>query len=78
MGDSEESEAEGIRSWSSHRRWLPECRAEVDAENRCMNGLRPGRFSHVNRAVPAHVQEARPNHDTPYLYLGRAGPFGPS
>jgi hypothetical protein len=53
MGDSEESEAEGIRSWSSHRRWLPECRAEVDAENRCMNGLRPGRFSHVNRAVPA-------------------------
>jgi hypothetical protein len=70
MGDSEESEAEGIRSWSSHRRWL----SEVDAENRCMNGLWPGRFSHVNRAVPAHVPEARPN--TPYLYLSRAGLFG--
>jgi hypothetical protein len=25
----------------------------------------------------AHMPEAQPKHDTPYLYSGRAGPFGP-
>jgi hypothetical protein len=27
--------------------------------------------------VLAHVPTARPKHDTPYLYSGHAGPFGP-
>jgi hypothetical protein len=29
-------------------------------------------------AVLAHVPEAQPKHDTPYLYSGHADPFGPS